>query len=648
MDKIKDWQNKAALIRKWLLIATTEAGSGHPTSCLSAADITTVLFDQFFTYDINNPQNPNNDRLIFSKGHAAPLLYTLFALSGAFPLEELKTLRKFTSNLEGHPTPRFPYTEVSTGSLGQGLSAGAGMAYGIRAEIRSRQRRDEIRNFPRVYVLLGDGEMAEGSVWEAANFASYYKLNNLIAIVDVNGLGQSQETMFKHKTREYARRLSSFGWQTVEIDGHNTKEINSAFSLAVKNTSSKPFAIIARTQKGKGVSLLEGKEGWHGKVLKKEDLEKAIKELGEIDDSLRFKLKSPQVGAEVAHENFLVHDAKKGKALSRISKPASVHRENFVVSSHLSYNIGEKIATREVYGSVLAQLGSDNPLIYALDGDVKNSTFSEDFKKVHPDRFIECFIAEQNMVGVALGLSRLGKIPFVSTFSAFLTRAFDQIRMAAISKGNVKFVGSHSGVSIGEDGSSQMGLEDIAMFGVIPDSVIFHPSDALSTSKILPLMASHKGISYLRTLRPKTQILYKSSEEFKIGGSKILRFAKNDILTIVACGITVHEALKAHEQLKKDGIMVRVIDCYSIKPIDKKTIEQCINETIKKIIITVEDHYEHGGLGDFVQSAVSSTGARVEKMAVSKTPMSGTKEELLDFENIDASHIVEKVKSLLQ
>ena len=536
MDKILDWKQKATLIRKWSLVSTTAAGSGHPTTCMSAADIAAVLFNNYFTYDIKNPKNPNNDRFVLSKGHASPLLYILFAMSGGLPLEELKTLRKFGSRLEGHPTPRFPFAEVTTGSLGQGLSVAAGMAYSIQnSELR-------IQNLPKVYVLLGDGELAEGSVWEACNFASYYKLKNLVAIADINGLGQSQQTMFGHHTEEYVNRFSSFGFEVIAIDGHNFKEVDKALSLAVNNKSDKPFVIVAKTEKGKGVSFLEGKDGWHGKPLKKEDLDKALGELGNVSDDLRFHLKTPVKNVILVSES----------ASWRRVRPES---DSGVASlpRMTMYKKGEEIATREVYGEVLGKLGDSNPLIYSLDGDTKNSTYSQDFKKAHPDRFIECFIAEQNMVGVATGLATQGKIPFVSGFAAFLTRAFDQIRMAAISGANVKFVGSHAGVSIGEDGPSQMGLEDIAMFGVLPDSVVLHPSDGVSTAKLLPEMVSHVGISYLRTLRPKTPVIYNSDEKFVIGGSKILRCSKDDILTVVAAGITVHEALKAYEILKRFG-----------------------------------------------------------------------------------------------
>ncbi|RJQ36070.1 transketolase [Candidatus Microgenomates bacterium] len=613
---IQELKKKAALVRKLCLTSTSEAGSGHPTSCLSATDLTTVLFEKYFSYDLKNPHNLNNDRLIFSKGHAAPLLYTLFALSGGLPIEELNTLRKFGSRLEGHPTHFFPFAEAATGSLGQGLSIGAGIALSGKKDKR----------IFKTYVILGDGELAEGSAWEAANFASYYSLKNLIAIVDVNRLGQSQETMFGHKVKQYVDRFSAFGWEVKEIDGHNLEEIIKAFDLALNNKSEKPFVIIAKTKKGKGISFLEDKDGWHGKPLNKEDLEKALKELGKVDDKLRFVLKSPPVTSSIAP----ALQTKIPRLLSSVSKEQS-----------------QEAATREVYGQVLAKLGDINPLIYSLDGDTKNSTYSEIFKNAHPDRFIECFIAEQNMAGVAVGLSRTGKIPFVSTFAAFLTRAFDQIRMAVISKSNIKFVGSHAGVSIGEDGASQMGLEDFAMFGVLPESVVIHPCDAISTTKLLPLLVNHVGISYFRTLRPKTRVVYKSNDEFNIGGSKTLRSSENDILTVAACGITVFEALKAYEELKKGGINIKVIDCYSIKPIDKKTLLKCLAETEIKTIVTVEDHFEHGGMGDFVLSALSNSGAKVEKLAVAQISRSGKKDELLAYAGIDAKHIAEKVKKIV-
>lgn len=628
---------KAKLVRKLILESTTEAGSGHPTSSLSATDLMSVLFDSYFSFDIKNPRNPNNDRLIFSKGHASPLFYALWAVAGGISLKEIMTLRKFKSRLEGHPTMEFPYTEAATGSLGQGLSIGAGIALSYRQKAISNKPGQT----PKVFVLLGDGECAEGQVWEAANFASFYKLSNLVAIVDVNRLGQSQETMFGHHVDEYVQRFSSFGWEVLAIDGHNYEEIDRAFRLATQNKSNKPFVIIAKTIKGKGVSFLENKDGWHGKALKKEELEKALEELGKVDEKLRFDLVARGPVAPSSHPTSSSRKAGLRALDGTPSGRATPH------AVQIDFKKGEMVATREVYGKVLAELGEKIPEIVALDAEVKNSTFSQDFLKVFPDRFIECFIAEQNMVGVSAGFSRMGYVPFVSTFAAFLTRAFDQIRMSAQSRSNIKFVGSHAGVSIGEDGASQMALEDFAMFGSVLESIIFHPSDAVSATHILSLMLEHEGISYLRTLRPKTPVLYSSNDKFKIGGSRILRFAQDDMLTIAGCGITVHEALKAHDELKKNGISVRVVDCYSIKPVDGKTLEKCANETQKPIVIIVEDHYPHGGLGDFVLSSLSGSSVTVEKMAVSKIPRSGTPDELLSYCGISSGDIVKKVKSLL-
>lgn len=615
MNTFKDLEQKAKLVRKLCLEITSAAGSGHPTSCLSAADVMTVLFDKHFAYDLDNPLNVTNDRFILSKGHAAPLFYTLYAMSGAISIDELKTLRQFTSNIEGHPTMHFKYTDAATGSLGQGLSVGAGLAY--------LQHKQASEKKARTYVLLGDGELAEGQIWEAGNFASYYQLDNLVAIADINRLAQSQETMFEHHMDQYERRFKAFGFETVVIDGHNFEEISLAFDSAVANTTGKPFAIIAKTFKGRGISFLENKDNWHGKALKKEDLEKALEELGDVDDSLRFTLKTP---AQAADED------------TKDSKPT--------YTVDVDYKKGDEIGTRDVYGKILGQLGDSNSAIMSLDGDVKNSTYAMDFKTAHPDRFVECFIAEQNMVSVAVGLARLGKVPFVSTFAAFFSRAADQIRMAALSQANVRFVGSHAGISIGEDGTSQMGLEDIAMFGTIPHSVIFHPTDAVATAKVLPLMAEHVGISYLRTLRPKTKVIYDTTEEFTIGGSKVLQKSDKDVLTVVAMGITVPEALSAYQKLQKDGISIRVIDCYCVKPIDKETLLKSTQATEQKIIITVEDHYEHGGLGDFVLSALADEDVKVYKLAVKEVSHSGKMAELLHTAKIDADAIVEKVKDL--
>ncbi len=612
MEKLKEIQEKSNLIRKWCLVSTTEAESGHPTSCLSAADITTVLFDRYFTYDLANPLNLYNDRFVLSKGHAAPLLYALFGMAGAYPLEELKTLRKFDSMFEGHPVPKYKYAEAATGSLGQGLSVGAGLALVAKRE-----------GYPnKIYVLTGDGELAEGQIWEAANFAAHEKLDNLVLILDINRFGQSQETMFGHHIDEYIRKFKAFDFEVIAINGHDYQEIDDALHLA-QQSSGKPFAIIAKTYKGHGVSFLEDKDGWHGKALKKEELEKALKELGPINDNLRFQLKKPQ----------------------QIKLPSQTNK---ISDTRMTFEKGKEYATREVFGEVLAKLGDQNKEIYALDGDVMNSTFTQTFKKAHPERFVECYIAEQNMVSVAAGLSRVGKVPFVATFAAFLTRASDQIRMARVSEGNIKFIGSHVGVSIGEDGPSQMGLEDIALFGTLPGAIVLQPCDAVSTAKLIPQMASHQGVSYMRTLRPKTPLLYSNEDNFSIGGSKLVRQSHNDYLTVAGTGITVFEALKAADELQKENINIRVLDCYSIHPVDLSTLKKCLNETEQRILITVEDHFIHGGFGDFAAAALSDIQAQVIKMGVRKISQSGTKDELLNDAGIAADQIVAKVKSVLE
>jgi len=606
-----DLEEKAKLVRKWCLVSTTEAGSGHPTSCLSAADITTVLFDRYFTYDLANPLNLNNDRFVLSKGHAAPLLYTLFGMAGAYPLEELKTLRKFGSRFEGHPVPKYKYAEAATGSLGQGLSVGAGLALVAKREGYGSK----------TYVLTGDGELAEGQIWEAANFAAHEKLDNLVAILDINRLGQSQETMFGHRIREYVKKFKAFDFEVITINGHNYEEINQALQ-ATQQPNGKPFAIIAKTFKGYPISFLKNKDGWHGKALKKEELEKALKQLEPINDSLHFELKKP--------------------TQTKLPSKAGI-----TTAQTSSFKQEKEYATREVFGDELAKLAEGNKEIYALDGDVMNSTFTQTFKKAHAERFVECYIAEQNMVSVAAGLSRMGKIPFVATFAAFFTRAADQIRMARVSEANIKFVGSHVGVSIGEDGPSQMGLEDISLFGTVPDCVVLQPCDAVSTAKLVPEMMTHDGFAYMRTLRPKTTLLYKNEDTFDIGGSKVLRQSDNDVLTVAATGITVFEALKAADELQKENLNIRVVDCYSIHPVDANTLKKCLNEMKQKIVITVEDHFEHGGFGDFVAAALSNEQGQIIKMAVQKISQSGTMDELLNDAGINAKHIVAKVKALL-
>ncbi len=601
----------AKLIRYYSLVMSTNAGSGHPTSSMSAADLMTgLVFGGSFTYDLGNPGHPNNDRLIFSKGHASPLFYCLWAAAGKVSEQELMTYRKFGSSLEGHPTRAFKYTEAATGSLGQGLSIGVGMAMNAKY----------IDKLPyRTYVLLGDSEMAEGSQWEAMQLAAYYKLDNLIGILDVNRWGQRGETMYGHNLYVYKNRAQAFGWETIEVDGHNMTQIVGAYKLA-RQITGKPVMIIAKTLKGKGVSIVEDKNGWHGKPLKKEDLPAALEELGPIDKNARGTVPKPE-------------DLKPAE-----QKPAS--------AKPVSFPPDKPVATRHAYGTALERIHPRFPNMVVLDGEVSNSTYSEIFQKKYPERFFEMFIAEQNMVGSALGLSIRGKIPFVSTFAAFLTRAFDQIRMSQYSDANIKFCGSHAGVSIGEDGASQMGLEDIAMFRTLLDSVVLYPSDAVSAEKLVEAMAEHRGIAYLRTTRKDTPILYGNDELFPIGGCKVLKSDKQDAAAIIAAGITVHEALKAHDILEKEGISIRVIDLYSVKPLDESTLRAAADET--GALITVEDHFAAGGIGEAVMTSLAQNPVPVYSLAVRAMPRSGKPAELLDYEEISAEAIVRKVKEIVQ
>ncbi len=608
---IEKLKKLAALIRYYILAATTGAGSGHPTSSLSAVELmTALLFGGIFRYLPDRPKHPNNDRLIFSKGHASPLLYALWAAAGKLTEEDLvKDYRRLGSPLEGHPTPAFPYVEAATGSLGQGLSIGVGMA--LNAKYLDR--------LPYLtYVLLGDSEMAEGSVWEAVEIAAHYRLDNLIGIVDVNRLGQRGETMYGHNLEAYERRLGAFGWETILVDGHSFPEILRAYERAV-TVAERPVMIIAKTVKGKGVSFLEDKNGWHGKALTREELAKALPELGDLDKSLRGEIAEPE-------------DLQPARPTPRKAPP-------------FSYPPEKPVATRRAYGNALARLYPEFPDIVALDGEVSNSTMAEIFQEAHPDRFFEMYVAEQNMVGVGLGLACRGKIPFVSSFAAFLTRAFDQIRMSQYSDPNLKFVGSHAGVSIGQDGPSQMGLEDIAMFRTVLNSVVLYPADAVATERLVEEAARHRGLVFLRTTRAATPILYDLEERFPIGGSKVLRQSRQDAVTVVAAGITLFEALKACEDLRRDGINVRVIDLYCIKPVDRATLLQAARET--RAIITVEDHYAQGGLGEAVLSALAPIPVPVHILAVRKRPLSGKPEELLDYEEISQKAIINKVKEVI-
>ena len=606
-------RNKATSLRIESIRATSEAGSGHPSSCCSAADIVATLFFSVMRYDPKNPKQPNRDRFVLSKGHAAPLLYAAWAEAGLFDKADLLKLRTLGSDLEGHPTPRLAFVEVATGSLGQGLSAGVGMALNAKRLDRSGAR---------VYVLMGDGESVEGSVWEGAELARHYVLDNLCAIVDVNRLGQSDPTMLQHDMDAYRARWAGFGWHALVVDGHDVAALLAAFDEAAF-TKGKPTVLLARTSKGKGIAFIEDRPDWHGKALKKG--EEAQKAIDELTRQLRQTAATPQIPRPEPAGN----GAKPTQAM-----PAPV------------YKLTDSVATREAFGAALVALGEANPLVVGLDADVKNSTFTDKFGKQFPDRFFENFIAEQNMVGAAVGLAACGKIPFAATFACFLTRAYDFIRMASISQSNIKLMGSHAGVSIGEDGPSQMGLEDLAMMAAQPGMVVLYPSDAVCTHRLVEAAAAHQGPVYIRTGRPKSPILYGNDETFTIGGSKVLRQSATDQLTIVAAGVTVFEALKAHDQLHADGLAVRIVDLYSIAPIDRATLLDCARTTRGRIL-TVEDHYAHGGLGDAVLSAVGSEGHRVHKLAIREIPHSGKPDELLDRFGISARAIVETAKRMV-
>lgn len=605
---------KANQLRIDSIRMTSAAGSGHPTTALSAAEIMAALFFKVMRYEPKNPSNPCADRFVLSKGHAAPVLYAAWAEAGLFPKEELLTLRQIDSDLEGHPTPRLPFVDVATGSLGQGLGAGVGLAINSKFLDKTGYR---------TYVLLGDGELAEGSVWEAAEVASYYKLDNLVAIADINRLGQSQPTMLQHDVETYRARFEAFGWQAVAVDGHDMQALLDAFEQAQK-TKDKPFAIIARTLKGKGVAFAEDKNGWHGKPFKKGEEEQTA--LADVERQMK-------------PSDYQLAIQPPASCTPPQAKPQPVAAPD--------YKMGDKVATREAYGDALVKVGAADSRVVALDADTKNSTYSEKFLKAFPERFFECFIAEQNMISVAAGLSARGKIPFASTFAVFLSRGFDQLRMAGISQSNIKLCGSHVGVSIGEDGPSQMGLEDLAMFRTIPNCVVFYPSDAVSAERAVALAAAYRGMAYIRTSRPKTPVIYSNEEPFEIGKAKVLRQSSSDGLTIVAGGVTLVEALKAYDTLSQQGISVRVMDLFSVKPVDKAALLGNARQT-NSLILTVEDHYPEGGIGEAVASAVAEDGSiRVERMAVTEIPHSGPPEALLAKYGIDAAAIVKKVKALL-
>ena len=601
--------NIATRLRIDSVRSTSEAGSGHPTTCCSAADIMAALFFGEMRYDPRDPENPDNDRFVLSKGHAAPILYAAWAEAGIISRESLMTLRRIDSDLEGHPTPRLPWVDVATGSLGQGLAAGIGIALNAR----------RIESDYRTYVLLGDGETAEGSVWEAAAVAAHERLDSLCAITDVNALGQSQPTQLQHDVNAHAAHWSAFGWHAIAIDGHDMTAVLDALEQA-RRTRGRPTMILARTIKGKGISFIEGRNGWHGKPLKKgEELDRALAEL---------------------QSQFVPDDAPapRPEPPARRQRPASRHAK----PGAPPYRLGEQVATREAYGAALARLGALDDRIVALDADVKNSTFSEKFEQQFPGRFYQSFIAEQAMIGAAMGLAARGAIPFPSTFAAFLTRAYDFIRMAAISNSNVKMAGSHAGVSIGEDGPSQMALEDLAMMRAQPNMVVLYPCDAVSMERLLEKAAYHQGPVYLRTSRPKTTVIYGPDEEFDLGGLKVLRRGVADVATVIGAGITVFEALKAFDELQAQGVAIRVVDLYSLQPIDAASLVRCAEETRGRVI-TVEDHYRAGGIGDAVAEAVAGRGFTVHRLAVPEIPRSGTPEQLIDRYGISARHIMAAV-----
>ncbi|BBA32797.1 transaldolase [Methylocaldum marinum] len=597
-------QKVAQQLRRDVITMTTAAGSGHPTSSLSCADIVAALFFHEMRWDPGDPGARNVDSFILSKGHAAPILWAALRQSGASH-EDLSSLRKFGSSFEGHPTPTNPWVKVSTGSLGQGLAAANGIALANRLDGIAA----------RVYCLLGDGECSEGSVWEAAQFASLNKLTGLVAVVDVNGLGQTGPTPYGHRTEVFARRFQSFGWSTFEIDGHDMEAILDALYRARK---SGPAAIIARTEKGRGVPFLEGVHGWHGKALSQEEMDRAFRELGETG------------------VHMTVEPRRVGEIRSVEAEPPPPLEPG--------YRRGEKVATRKGFGNALKKLGEHMPELVVIDGDVSNSTYTELFARSFPKRFFQSFIAEQNLVGTALGLAVSGKIPVAASFACFLSRGYDFIRMAGHSRPpHLVFCGSHAGISIGEDGPSQMGLEDLAMFRSLAGSTVLYPCDAVSAERLTEKALRTPGIVYLRTTRPATPVIYSNSEAFPVGGSKVLRADKDDRYTVVAAGITVHEALAAHDRLKERGISVRVIDAYSVKPLDASTLGQAASET--RGIVVVEDHWCDGGLGDAIAAATNST-VPVHRLAVSREPRSGTKEELLDRYGISRRAIEEKIVAL--
>ena len=610
MSDAKRWRELGQQLRVDSVRAAAVTSSGHPTSSMSAADLMAVLMSKYLHYDFDRPDDPRNDHLVFSKGHASPLMYSMYKAAGAITDEELLTFRKFGSRLEGHPTPAIPWVDVATGSLGQGLPYGVGIALAGK----------KLDRLPyRVWVLHGDSEMAEGSVWEAFEHASFYGLDNLTVILDVNRLGQRGQTMHGWDLDSYADKARAFGWHAIEIDGHDVEAIDRAYGEAAAEQG-RPTVVIARTLKGKGVKEVEDTGGWHGKALDHPD--EAVAELGG-ERNIVVDVPKPEIKGEP-------------------------HR--FETNGPLvlpSWQHGEEVATRRAYGEALAALGAARGDVVALDGEVSNSTYAEIFAEAHPDRYFEMYIAEQQMLAAAVGLQVRKWVPFASTFAAFLTRAYDFIRMAAISRANIRLCGSHAGVSIGEDGPSQMALEDLAMMRAVHGSTVLYPSDPNQTARLVVEMADREGVVFMRTTRAATPVIYDAGDEFPIGGSRVLR--QGDDVAIVAAGITLHESVKAADRLIAEGIDARVIDLYSVKPVDVERLRAAAEATGGRII-TVEDHWSEGGIGDAVLEALSDDGElppHVVRLAVREMPGSGKPAELLAAAGIDADHIAQAARALV-
>ncbi len=601
-DDLQTWRELAQQFRVDSIRVSSHAGSGHPTSSLSAAELMAVLVAKYFRYRVDEPHEAHNDHLIFSKGHASPLFYSILRAIGAVDEREFMTYRQLGSRLEGHPTPVLPWVDVATGSLGQGLPIGVGIALAGKLLDRLPYR---------TWVLCGDSEMAEGSIWEAFAQASYNSLDNLTAIIDVNRLGQTGETRYQWDLDVYARRARAFGWHAIEVDGHDVDAVDRAYAEALATTG-QPTVIVAHTVKGKGVPWEENRNGFHGKPV--DDPEAAIRELGGLRNMV-IKPHLPEPAGEPHHF-----------AIGKLKPPR--------------YELGQKIATRKAYGEALAAVGSARPEVVALDGEVGNSTYTELFAEAHPERFFQMYIAEQQMIGAAVGMQARGWRPFAATFAAFLSRGYDFVRMAAVSRANLCLCGSHAGVSIGEDGPSQMGLEDIAEMRAVHGSTVLYPCDANQAARLVELMADLPGISYIRTTRQATPVIYGPDEQFTIGGSRVLRHSADDALTIVAAGITVGEALDAADQLAGDGIAARVIDLYSIKPLDTATLIDAARETGR--VLTVEDHWPEGGLGEAVFTAIAEAGVPIvgTQLAVRRMAGSATPQQEMTEQGIDAAGIV--------